>query len=62
MERENDGGPDNKAARNVTSALIYEANPLENPVPCARTAFFRSLLEKVKRVAPLLPLPGRVIE
>ncbi len=44
MERENDDGPDNKAARNVASALIHEENPLESPVLCARPAFFRSLL------------------
>ena len=44
MERENDDRSDNKAARNVASALIHEKNPLESPVLCARAAFFRSLL------------------
>ena len=44
MERENDDGPDHKAARNLASALIHEKNPLERPVLCARAAFFRSLL------------------
>jgi hypothetical protein len=45
MERENDDGPNNKAARNVASALIHEKNPLESPVLCARAAFFGSLLD-----------------
>ena len=45
MERENDDGPDHKAARNVASALIHEKNPLESPVLRARAAFFRSLLD-----------------
>ena len=46
MERENDDGPDNKAAGNVASALIHGENPLESPVLCARAAFFRSLLDE----------------
>jgi hypothetical protein len=44
VERENDGEPDNKGARNVDSALIQVGNPLESPVFCASPAFFRSLL------------------
>ena len=45
MERQNDGEPDRKGARNVDSALIHNGNPLESPAFCASPAFFRSLLE-----------------